>query len=71
MIEQAQRPAIGAVGAKLLYGDNTIQHAGVIVVSMGGVAWHHKNSFAAGCAWIFLHPADRQQLLGRDRRLPR
>lgn len=31
MVEQAQRPSIGAVGAKLLYADNTIQHAGVVV----------------------------------------
>lgn len=42
MVEQAQRPSIGAVGAKLLYPDNTIQHAGVICV--GDVAGHgHKN----------------------------
>ena len=42
MIEQAQRPAIGAVGAKLLYDDGTVQHAGVIV-GLGGVAGHsHK-----------------------------
>ncbi len=43
MIEQAQRPAIGAVGAQLLYPDRTIQHAGV-VVGIGGVAGHsHKH----------------------------
>ena len=30
MIEHAQRPQVGAVGAKLLYPDNTIQHAGVV-----------------------------------------
>jgi len=42
MIEWAQRPAIGAVGAKLLFDDNTIQHAGVIM-GIGGVAGHsHK-----------------------------
>ena len=27
----AQRPDVGAVGAKLYYGDRTIQHAGVVV----------------------------------------
>lgn len=44
MVEQAQRPNIGAVGVKLLYPDNTIQHAGVIA-GLGGVAGHsHKNS---------------------------
>jgi GT2 family glycosyltransferase/glycosyltransferase involved in cell wall biosynthesis len=42
MVEQAQRPSIGAVGALLLYPDKTIQHAGV-VLGIGGVAGHsHK-----------------------------
>ena len=31
MLEHAQRPDVGAVGAKLLYGDGRIQHAGVVV----------------------------------------
>jgi glycosyltransferase involved in cell wall biosynthesis len=39
MVEQAQRPSIGAVGALLLYPDDTVQHAGV-VVGLGGVAGH-------------------------------
>ena len=39
MIEQAQRPSIGVVGCKLLYPNETIQHAGVII-GMGGVAGH-------------------------------
>ena len=39
MLEYAQRPDVGAVGAKLLYPDDTIQHAGVIL-GMGGVAGH-------------------------------
>ena len=39
----AQRSDVGAVGAKLYYPDNTIQHAGV-VLGIGGVAGHgHKN----------------------------
>jgi O-antigen biosynthesis protein len=43
MVEQAQRRSIGAIGAKLLYPDNTIQHAGVIM-GLGGIAGHgHKN----------------------------
>jgi len=42
MVEQAQRACIGAVGAMLLYPDNTVQHAGVIG-GIGGVAGHsHK-----------------------------
>lgn len=39
MLEHAQYPEIGAVGAKLLYPDERIQHAGVIL-GMGGVAGH-------------------------------
>lgn len=43
MVEQAQRLSIGAVGCLLLYPDNTIQHAGV-VLGIGGVAGHsHKH----------------------------
>lgn len=43
MVEHIQRKEVGAVGAKLLYADNTIQHAGVII-GIGGVAGHsHKN----------------------------
>jgi O-antigen biosynthesis protein len=42
MVEQAQRPSIGAVGVRLLFSDDTIQHAGVIL-GIGGVAAHlHK-----------------------------
>jgi GT2 family glycosyltransferase len=43
MIEHAQRPEVGAVGAKLLFPDGRIQHAG-IVLGVGGVASHaHRN----------------------------
>jgi len=39
MVSHALRPGIGAVGAKLIYPNNTIQHAGVIT-GIGGVAGH-------------------------------
>ncbi|MBD3880414.1 tetratricopeptide repeat protein [Phormidium tenue FACHB-886] len=39
MVEQAQRSSIGAVGARLLYEDEKIQHAGV-VLGLGGAAGH-------------------------------
>ena len=39
MIEQAQRPEVGAVGAKLLFPDGQIQHAG-IVLGFGGPTVH-------------------------------
>ena len=34
MLEHAQRPEVGAVGAKLLYKDCTIQHAGIFLTSV-------------------------------------
>ncbi|QBB71850.1 glycosyltransferase [Pseudolysobacter antarcticus] len=39
MLEHSQRPEVGVVGARLLYEDGTIQHAGVLV-GPGGVAGH-------------------------------
>lgn len=39
MLGFAQRDDVGAVGARLLYQDGTIQHAGV-VVGFGGIAGH-------------------------------
>lgn len=39
MLDVCMRPDVGIVGAKLLYEDNTIQHAGVII-GFGGVAGH-------------------------------
>ena len=42
MVSHALRPEIGAVGAKLYFADNLIQHAGVLL-GLGGVAGHaHK-----------------------------
>jgi GT2 family glycosyltransferase len=43
MVRQACRPGAGAVGAKLLYPDLTVQHAG-IAIGIGGAAGHmHKH----------------------------
>lgn len=39
MVAEAQRPWVGAVGAKLLYPDGSIQHAGV-VLGVNGIAGH-------------------------------
>lgn len=43
MVSHAVRPAVGAVGAKLLYPDGSIQHGGVIL-GIRGIAGHsHKH----------------------------
>lgn len=39
MLEHAQRDEVGVVGVKLLYPNDTVQHAGV-VMGLGGVAGH-------------------------------
>src|SRR5262249_32363937 len=40
MMGYAQMPGIGAVGAKLLYGDGTIQHGGIVNGYCDGTAGH-------------------------------
>jgi GT2 family glycosyltransferase len=45
MAAQAMRPQVGAVGVKLLYPDDTVQHAGV-VLGVGGIAGHSHKYFA-------------------------
>jgi GT2 family glycosyltransferase len=52
MIEQAQRRPIGAVGARLLYPDDTIQHAGV-VMRLNGVAAHGHRAWPADAPGYF------------------
>ena len=54
LLQFSQFKDIGAVGAKLLYPNNTIQHAGVIV-GINGVAGHSHKYF----------PADNYGYLGR------
>ncbi|MDO4678921.1 MAG: glycosyltransferase family 2 protein [Blautia sp.] len=39
LLSVCQRPEVGAAGAKLIYPDDTIQHAGC-VIGMGGIAGH-------------------------------
>jgi glycosyltransferase involved in cell wall biosynthesis len=54
MVEQAQRSSIGAVGAKLLYPDQTIQHAGVVLGIAASTGHGHKH-----------HPADAFGYMGQ------
>jgi GT2 family glycosyltransferase len=44
MVSHAVRPEVGAVGAKLIYGDSRIQHAGVVL----GVGQHNSGPGVAG-----------------------
>ncbi|WP_051305211.1 glycosyltransferase [Desulfogranum mediterraneum] len=52
MLEHSQRPEVGAVGAKLYYPDDTIQHAGVII-GIGGFAGHGHRQFPRDSAGYF------------------
>ncbi|EFQ69984.1 glycosyltransferase family 2 protein [Enterococcus faecalis] len=47
MVSFAQQERIGCVGAKLLYPNNTVQHAGVIF-GLGGVAGHGHYGYPHG-----------------------
>ena len=56
MLEHAQRQEVGAVGAKLLYRDGTIQHAGVILGigdTNSAVAGHSHKYACAGSPGYF------------------
>jgi GT2 family glycosyltransferase len=55
MIRYAVRPDVGAVGAKLLYGDGSIQHAGVIV-GIGEAAGHAHRFAPANQPGYFRQP---------------
>jgi O-antigen biosynthesis protein len=47
MVSLAVQPDVGAVGARLWYPNDTIQHAGV-VIGMGGIAGHAHRSLKRG-----------------------
>ncbi len=47
LVKQAVPPGVGAVGAKLYYPDDTIQHAG-IVIGMGGLAGYSHLNYPRG-----------------------
>lgn len=47
MLEHSQRDEVGAVGGKLYYPDDRVQHAGIIV-GISGYAGHSHKGFPAG-----------------------
>ncbi len=49
LIEQAQRPDVGAVGCRLLYPNGTVQHSGV-VLGMHGLAGNLMSGMPGGSA---------------------
>ncbi|WP_284944807.1 glycosyltransferase family 2 protein [Acidisoma cladoniae] len=54
MVSHAVRPDVGAVGAKLLYADDTVQHAGVVLgVAVSRVAGHFGHGAARDDAGPF------------------
>lgn len=66
MLMFAVDPGVGAVGAKLLFGDNRIQHAGIIAVGRGGPG-HACYGFPGddpGYADNFLVPSDYLAVTG-------
>lgn len=54
MVSHALRPDVGAVGAKLLYGDGRIQHAGVVL----GVGQHNGGPGVAGHFGLGAEPGE-------------
>jgi GT2 family glycosyltransferase len=47
MVAESLRPGVGAVGARLLYEDGSVQHAGVLL-GIGGIAGHAHKYFDGG-----------------------
>ena len=58
MLEYSQEPAIGAVGAKLLYPDGRLQHIGMVlgVAGLAAHAFHQHPGVSAGYAGSAIMP---------------
>ena len=69
MVEQAQRPSVGCVGAQLLFPNETVQHAGV-VLSPEALTHHLWRGHSPHELSRFRSAPDRKQLFGGDGCLP-
>ncbi len=69
LLSYSQRPDVGAVGAKLYYPDDTIQHAGVLM-GINGSAGHSHKSYPPHRRGRYVPSGHHAGLYGRDRRLP-
>ncbi|MEZ5701527.1 MAG: hypothetical protein R3E42_05480 [Burkholderiaceae bacterium] len=67
-MSHACRPGVGAAGARLLYPNGTLQHAG-IVLGIGGWAGHAHKGFSS-LAHGYVGQATHQFLQRGHRRLP-
>lgn len=61
MLANVQRKEVGIVGGKLLYPDNMVQHAGVII-GMGGIAGHPLSRHPADDCGYFARGIIQQNL---------
>ena len=61
MLSYAQRADVGAVGAKLIYPDRTVQHAGVFI-GLGGSAGHNHKGHPAESAGDMYRLATTQNM---------
>lgn len=57
LVEQAARPEVGAAGAKLLYPDGRIQHAGIILGAGGAASHAHRGVDGFGDAGYLNYPS--------------
>ena len=73
MLEYAQLEKVGAVGAKLLYADGTIQHAGVVLTSgaVGLHAFRHTPREIAGVPRLADVPRNCSAVTGACMMVPR
>lgn len=66
MVDSALDPAVGAVGARLVYSSGDIQHAGVML-GLGGACghlWRHLSAEDAACNPHVVYPGRRMAVTG-------